>query len=314
MQFIRGLHNLKRQRKESVATIGNFDGVHLGHHAVLDQVKESTKNTDLLSTVVIFEPQPIEFFVPDKAPSRLTRLREKLQQFVLHDIDRVVCLRFDEKMAKLSATEFVDDILLDALAVKKLIVGDDFRFAKNREGDYQYLATVAQNKGFEVSQTHSYMLKAERVSSTLIRQSLANGDMLKATELLGRPYRISGRVVHGDKRGRKLGFATANIELHRYFSPVEGIFSGRVYGINDDPLDAVIYVGSRPVFQGKRVLLEVHILDFDENIYGRHLQVEFLEKLRDDEHFSSEQELIDQIHIDIEHARESLKFNNTNNS
>jgi riboflavin kinase / FMN adenylyltransferase len=310
MEFIRGLVDLQRQRKSCVATIGNFDGVHLGHHAVLDQLKESAKNADLLSTVVIFEPQPIEYFSPDKAPSRLTRLREKLQQFSVHDIDRVVCLKFDEKIANLSAAEFVDDILLNALAVKKLIIGDDFRFAKNREGDYQYLLNAAQKEGFEVSMTDSFTSDSERVSSTLIRHALANGDMSKATRLLGRPYRISGRVVHGDKRGRELGFATANIELHRYLSPVLGIFSARVFGIDDKPLDAVVYVGSRPVYKGKHVILEVHLLDFDDDLYGRHLQVELLEKLRGEGDFSSEEELVTQIQKDIVNARESLKLNN----
>lgn len=309
MKFIRGLHNLQLQRESCVATIGNFDGVHLGHHAVLDQVKESAKNSDLLSTVVIFEPQPIEYFAPEKAPSRLTRLREKLQQFAEHDIDRVVCLRFDEQMANLSATEFVDEILLNALAVKKLIIGDDFRFAKNREGNYSLLLSEAKEKGFEVNTTHSFTLESERVSSTLIRQALADGDMMRATRLLGRPYRISGRVVHGDKRGRKIGFATANIELHRYFSPVVGIFSGRVYGINNEPLDAAVYVGSRPVYEGEHVILEVHLLDFDGDLYGRHLQVELLEKLRGEGDFNSEQALIDQIHVDIENAKKSLKIN-----
>jgi riboflavin kinase / FMN adenylyltransferase len=310
MEFIRGLHNLERQRKECVATIGNFDGVHLGHHAVLDQVKENAKKLGLLSAVVIFEPQPIEYFAPDKAPSRLTRLREKLQQFSTHDIDRVVCLRFDEKMANLSAMEFVDEILLGALAVNKLIVGDDFHFAKDREGDYQYLLNAAKEKNFEVMMTQSFTSESERVSSTLIRQALANGDMIKATRLLGRPYRISGRVVHGDKRGRELGFATANIELHRYLSPVKGIFSGRVYGVGDQAHDAVVYVGSRPVYDGKRVILEVHLLDFDDDLYGRHLQVELLEKLRGEGNFSSEEELVQQVQKDIEAARQSLKLNN----
>lgn len=310
MQFIRGLHNLLLQRQECVTTIGNFDGVHLGHHAVLDQVKESAKINGLISTVVIFEPQPIEYFAPDKAPSRLTRLREKLQQFALHDIDRVVCLRFDEKLANLSANEFVDEILLKALVVKKLIIGDDFRFAKNREGDYQYLVNAAQDKEFDVTKTNSFILNGERVSSTLIRQTLADGDIEKTAQLLGRPYRISGRVAHGDKRGRKLGFATANIELHRYFSPIEGIFSGRVYGAGKDALAAIVYVGSRPVFKGKQVILEAHILDFDEDLYGRHLQIELVEKLRSDMHFASEKELVDQMHVDIEHARKSLKLNN----
>jgi len=278
----------------------------------LEQLKESAKSAGLLSTVLIFEPQPIEYFSPDKAPSRLTRLREKLQQLSRHDIDRVACLKFNKQIANLSAAEFVDEILLNTLAVKKLIIGDDFRFAKDREGDYQYLTGVAREKGFEVSMTNSFNSANERVSSTLIRQALDSGDMTKATRLLGRPYRISGRVVHGDKRGHKLGYATANIELHRYLSPVVGIFSGRVYGLGNEPLDAAVYVGSRPVYKGERVILEVHILDFDDDLYGRHLQVELLDKLRGDGDFNTEEELVKQIKKDVDNARNSLKLNNNN--
>ncbi len=310
MEFIRGLINLRRQTKSCAATIGNFDGVHLGHQKVLAQLKQTAKNAGVISTVVIFEPQPIEYFSPERAPSRLTRLREKLQQFSRHDIDRVVCLRFDEHIANLSAAEFVDDILRDALDVKELIIGDDFRFGKNRQGDYPYLFKAGAEKGFAVEKTDTFYLGNDRVSSTLIRQTLANGDMCKASDLLGRPYRISGRVVHGDKRGRRLGFATANIELHRYLSPVVGIFSGRVYGLENEPLDAVVYVGSRPVYKGEHVLLEVHILDYKGDLYGRHLQVELLEKLRGESDFISEEALVLQIEKDIEHARDSLKQNN----
>lgn len=306
MEFIRGLTNLKGRKIACAATIGNFDGVHLGHQAVLEQLKSSVEGSELISTVLIFEPQPIEFFSPDKAPSRLTRLREKLQQFEQHDIDRVVCLRFNDRIANLSAAEFVEEILVNALAVNRLIVGDDFRFAKNREGDYQYLIDAGRKSGFEVEMTGSFSIENERISSTLIRQALAKGDMTKATRMLGRPYRISGRVVHGDKRGCRLGFATANIELHRYLSPVVGIFSGHVYGVEQKPLDAVIYVGSRPVYKGEHVILEVHILDFDADLYGRHLQVEFLEKLRGESNFASEDDLVSQIREDINNARHSL--------
>ena len=307
MEYIRGLHNLQQYRKDCVATIGNFDGVHLGHQKVLEQLKKTARETSLISTVVIFEPQPIEFFSPGKAPSRLTRLREKLQQFSRHNIDRVVCLRFNQQFANLSAEQFVDDVLLKALAVKELIIGDDFHFGKNRQGNYNYLVDISSEKGFKVKTTNTLSCKSERVSSTLIRKALANGEMDKASELLGRPYRISGRVVHGNKRGRTLGFATANIELHRYFSPVVGIFSGRVHGIEDRTLDAIIYVGSRPVFKGKYDILEVHILDYKNDLYGRHLQVELLEKIRGDSDFISEEELIKQIKKDIEDTRISLK-------
>ncbi len=313
MEFIRGLTNLQRYRKNCAATIGNFDGVHLGHQKVLAQLRDVAKTSGLISTVVIFEPQPIEYFSPDKAPSRLTRLREKLQQFSRHNIDRVVCLRFNEQIANLSAAEFVDTILVDALSVKELIIGDDFRFGKNRQGDYSYLVNVAGEKGFNIDKTDTYSLATERVSSTLVRQALANGEMTKASKLLGRPYRISGRVVHGEKRGRKLGFATANIELHRYLSPVAGIFSGRVYGVDNKPLDAVVYVGSRPVYKGEHVILEVHILDFEGDLYGQHIQVELLEKLRGDDNLDSEQALLLQIEKDIENARNSFKRHNLMN-
>jgi riboflavin kinase/FMN adenylyltransferase len=313
MEFIRGLTNLQRYRNNCAATIGNFDGVHLGHQKVLAQLRDVAKQSGLISTVVIFEPQPIEYFSPEKAPSRLTRLREKLQQFSQHDIDRIVCLRFDEQIANLSATEFVDDILVNALSVKELIIGDDFRFGKNRQGDYSYLVNVAEDKGFNIDKTDTFSLGNERVSSTLIRQALANGEMTRASELLGRPYRISGRVVHGEKRGRKLGFATANIELHRYLSPVVGIFSARVFGVNNKPLDAVVYVGSRPVYKGERVILEVHILDFEGDIYGQHIQVELLEKLRGEGHLDSEEALLRQIEKDIENARNSFKRHNLMN-
>lgn len=309
MEFIRGLTNLQRQKKACVATIGNFDGVHLGHQAVLEQLKSSVEGSELISTVLIFEPQPIEFFSPDKAPSRLTRLREKLQQFDQHDIDRVVCLRFNGGIANLTAAAFVEEILVNALAIQGLIIGDDFRFAKNREGDYHTLIDAGKKYGFDVRMTKTFNTDGDRISSTLIRQALAKGDMTRATKMLGRPYRITGRVVHGDKRGQRLGFATANIELHRYLSPVVGIFSGRVYGIASEPLDAVIYVGSRPVYKGEDVILEVHILDFDADLYGKHLQVEFLEKLRGEGDFESEAALVAQIEKDINNARMSLERN-----
>ena len=306
MEFIRGLINLPDRQQACAATIGNFDGVHLGHQAVLDQLKEYANQAGLPSTVLIFEPQPIEFFAPDRAPSRLTRLREKLQEFRKHGVDRIVCLKFNREIANLTADEFVRRILVEGLQVQKLMIGDDFRFAKNREGDYQTLLNAGKQYGFEVRMMESFNCDEERISSTLIRQALADGDIEKANRMLGRPYRISGRVVHGDKRGRQLGFATANIELKRYQSPVSGIFSGHVYGIGDKPLDAVIYVGSRPVYKGTRVILEVHLLDFDQDIYGEQIQVEFLEKLRGEGNITTEHELIEQIQQDIHSARMSL--------
>ncbi len=311
MEFIHGLFNLYRQPKECVATIGNFDGVHLGHQLVLEQLKKTAKRFNLISTVLIFEPQPMEYFNSKASPSRLTRLREKLQQFSNYNIDRVVCLKFNQELANLSAIDFVDNILLKGLSAKKIIVGDDFRFAKNREGNYQYLLEVSQEKNFEVFKTDSYIEKGERVSSTLIRNALADGDINKANHYLGRPYTISGRVIHGNKRGKELGFPTINIELHRNLSPVSGIFVGYVHGIGEKSLDAVVYIGSRPVYKGERVLMEAHILEFDKDIYGRHIQVELIDKLRDDEHITSEYELIAQIKRDVDETKKYLKKYNS---
>ena len=307
MEFIHGLSNLYRQRKECVATIGNFDGVHLGHKLVLEQLKETAKRFDLISTVLIFEPQPMEYFNFETSPSRLTRLREKLQQFSNYNIDRVVCLKFNKELANLSALDFIDDILLKGLFAKKIIVGDDFRFSRNREGNYQYLLEVSHEKNFEVFKTGSYVENGERVSSTMIRNTLAKGDITNANHYLGRPYSISGKVVHGDKRGKKIGFPTINIELHRNSSPVSGIFAGYVHGIDEKSLDAVVYIGSRPVYKGGRILLEAHILEFDENIYGRHIRVELIDKLRNDDHITSEKELIEQIKKDIDKTKKCLK-------
>ncbi len=292
-----------------MATIGNFDGVHLGHQAVLTQLKSCARSGNAISCVLIFEPQPIEFFAPGKAPSRLTRLSEKIEQFERQQIDRVVCLKFNAALAALSPDNFVREILVDELAVKRLIIGDDFRFGKDRAGDYAFLVAAGRKYGFAVHNTDSLNMDGARISSTLIRKTLAGGDMARARRMLGRPYRISGRVAHGEKRGRRIGFATANIELHRYLSPLSGIFSARVYGASAEPLAAAVYVGRRPVYLGQRVILEVHILDFDRNLYGRRLQVEFLEKLRGEQDFDSETELIAQIGEDVMAVRRSLQTN-----
>ncbi len=307
MELIRGLHNFGNCSGACVATIGNFDGVHLGHQKILDQLKYEAMSSGLQSAVIIFEPQPIEFFAPERAPSRLTRLREKLEEFQRHDIDRVLCISFDEALANLSADDFIKQILVDGLKIKEIIVGDDFRFAKNREGDFNTLKNAGKQHGFNVEMMETFVCDDERISSTLIRQYLADGEIEKANRMLGRPYRITGRVIHGEKRGRDLGFPTANIELKRYLSPVHGIFSGRVHGLGEAGLDAVVYVGSRPVFNGEKEILEVHILDFNHTIYGERIQVEFIEKLRGDENFDSGEELIEQINKDIEKARISLQ-------
>ncbi len=305
MQVIRGLHNLRAEHRGCVATIGNFDGVHLGHQAVFRHLRQKAEAFGLPATVVTFEPQPMEYFAPDAAPARLTRMREKLQALKDAGIERVVLLEFGAKLAQMSADEFVRELLIDGLAVKYLFVGDDFRFGKGRTGDIDLLRRVGAGQGFEVENMNTFALGEERVSSTRIREALAQGDLEHACENLGRPYRICGRVAHGHARGRTIGFPTANINLHRKVSPLKGVYAVEVLGLGDSPLPGVANIGNRPTVEGDdRYLLEVHLFDFSDQIYGEHVQVEFRKKLRDEQKFDSFDALRQQIEHDAAAARE----------
>jgi len=307
MQVIRGLHNLRPEHRGCVATIGNFDGVHLGHQAVFRHLRERAEEHGLPTTVITFEPQPQEFFSPDKAPARLTRLREKLQVMKQSQIDRVMLLEFNAKLAAMRADAFVEQLLVKGLGVRFLYVGDDFRFGKGREGDFHTLERAGQEHGFEVASMDTFAVGRERVSSTRIRQALTEGDLQTAERLLGRPYRICGRVAHGDERGRTIGFPTANIDLHRRVSPLHGVFAVTVYGPGDGPLPGVANIGTRPTVRGDtRYLLEVHLFDFDRRIYGAHVEVEFRRKLRDEQRFDSFEALRRQIEQDAQAARACL--------
>lgn len=303
MQVIRGLHNLTSAQQGCAATIGNFDGVHLGHQAVLGQLAERAGDLGLPTTVIVFEPQPQEYFTPEQAPPRLTRLREKLVALRRFSVDRVLCIPFDREFAELSAEEFVQLVLVDGLGVRYLVVGDDFRFGKGRAGDFDFLARAGQCEGFQVAHMHSFELDGARVSSTRIRAALRAGDLRAAEQMLGRSYRMLGRVAHGDKRGRTIGFPTANLFLHRRNTPVQGVFAVELYGLEREPLYGVANVGTRPTVDGTRSLLEVHLLDFAGDIYGRHVAVDFVHKIRAEKKFSSFDELKLQIQRDVEQAR-----------
>jgi len=281
MELIRGLQNIRPEHHGCVATIGNFDGVHLGHQAVLGQLAEKAAELNLATTLITFEPQPMEYFVPDKVPARLTRFREKILALQRYSVNRVCCLSFNEKLANLSATDFIEQILVQKLGVKYLVVGDDFCFGKNRSGTFATLVAAGKKYGFQVVSMHTFNIDDERVSSTRIRHALEAGNMNVAEKLLGRRYRMSGRVAHGEKLGRELGFPTANIHLHRHASPVQGIFVVEVFGLDDlnqtsQPLQGVASVGTRPTVNETKALLEVFLFDFDQDIYGRHIQVSFL--------------------------------------
>lgn len=303
MELVRGLHNLRPEHRGCAATIGSFDGIHLGHQAVLTQLAAHGRERRLPVTLITFEPQPREYFMPQEAPPRLTRFREKLEVLQHCGVDRVVCLRFNAYLASLTADEFIQRIMLDGLAVKYLVVGDDFRFGKGRIGDYALLEQAGKTHGFPVVTMPTFNIGNHRVSSTRIRVALNKGDFNSAEALLGRPYWMSGRVAHGDKRGRTIGFPTANIFMHRNAVPVNGVFAVEMCGIDDRPIAGVANVGTRPTVDGSRALLEVHLFDFDRDIYGRHVQVSFMKKLRPERKFESFELLKRQIELDAEQAR-----------
>ncbi|EXJ16644.1 Riboflavin kinase [Imhoffiella purpurea] len=309
------MHNLRPADRGCVATIGNFDGVHLGHRAVFRRLLARGREMGLPATVIIFEPQPMEFFAPAAAPARLTRLREKLAAIRDDGIERVMLLEFGPRLATMDARDFVQRLLLDGLGVEFLLVGDDFRFGHGRAGDYELLREMGEQaqdngQGFEVANLHTIVHGEERISSTRVRDALARGDLMQAQHLLGRPYRIRGRVAHGDKRGRSIGFPTANIDLHRRVSPVSGVFAVTVEGIEGSPWPGVANIGSRPTVDGRGDRLEVHLFDFDRQIYGQHLSVEFKLKLRDEKRFESFAALKEQIQRDAATARDFLNSTN----
>jgi riboflavin kinase/FMN adenylyltransferase len=307
MEVIRGLHNLRPRHRGCVATLGNFDGVHLGHQAVIGQLAEKAQELKLPTLVMIFEPQPLEYFRPDQTPARLTRLREKLMALRRYSVDRALVVRFDRAFAAMTAEDFMERVLVEKLGVRYLVVGDDFRFGRERRGDFAMLAAAGRRHGFPVVNLHTYAIDGERVSSTRVRERLAAGDLAGAERLLGRPYRMSGRVAHGDKIGRRLGIPTANIHLHRRETPVRGIFVIEAFGIEGEPWPGVASIGTRPTVNGTRVLLEVHLFDFDRNIYGAHVHVNFLHKLREEKRFDSIDEMVRRIHEDSAQAREYFR-------
>jgi riboflavin kinase/FMN adenylyltransferase len=285
-------------------TIGNFDGVHLGHQAMIERVTRAARERALASCVMTFEPHPRELFAPDQAPTRLTSLREKLELFAELDLGAVLVCRFDYDFARIAAEEFVERILVRGLAVRWLLVGDDFRFGARRTGDFDLLARAGRDHGFEVARMETCAVDGVRVSSTAVREQLAAGDLDGAARLLGRPYSISGRVVRGDRLGVQLGFPTANVRLEHNRPPVMGIFVVEVQGLAPAPLPGVASLGVRPTVKaGGAPTLEVHLFDFDRDIYGRRVQVRFLHKLRDEEKYPDLATLTAAIGRDVESAK-----------
>ncbi|THF60605.1 bifunctional riboflavin kinase/FAD synthetase [Pseudothauera rhizosphaerae] len=302
MQVFRGIPPHASQG--SVLTIGNFDGVHRGHQALLQLLTAKARALGLPAVVLTFEPHPREFFSPVDAPARLSTLREKLLLLAAAGVDRVHVCRFDARLAALSADAFIDDILIGGLHVRHLFIGDDFRFGARRQGDFAMLAAAGMQRGFGVEAMPTLDVAGERVSSSAVRAALAEGDMDHAARLLGRPYGIAGRVIHGDKLGRTLGYPTANIQMKHRKPALSGVYAVTVEGLAERPVAGVANVGVRPTVTGtRRPTLEVHLFDWQQDCYGAHLRVHFLRKQRDEMRFASLDALTAQIVRDAEDAR-----------
>lgn len=301
MKILRGLHSHDAQ--PVALTIGNFDGVHLGHQALLNELLEVGQARGLQTAVVIFEPHPREYFMPQQAPARLTSMREKLEFFSGLGIDRVHVCRFNAHFAQMSAEDFIN-VLHEKMSARFVLIGDDFRYGSGRSGDFALMEQIAARLGFAVQAVHSVKHDGVRISSTAVRAALAAGQLRPAQRYLGRHYSISGRVVHGDGMGRKLGFPTANIQLKHNRPPLSGIYVVNAHAEGLGVLQGVASLGVRPtVKHDDKPVLEVHLFEFSQQIYGKHLRVEFLQKLRDEEKYPDVATLIRQIALDVEQAK-----------
>lgn len=309
MQVIRSWHNVMPAHHGCVASIGNFDGMHLGHQQLLKNLTLLSQQYQLPSQVLIFEPQPAEYFRQEKCPARLMRMREKIHALRQCGVDRLLINYFNKEFAQIPADKFVQDYLVKRLGIRHIIVGDDFRFGFNRLGHIDLLNLLGAQNGFIAETMPVFEVNGQRVSSTQIREFLATGNLAKARQFLGRNYRLSGRVAHGEKLGRTIGFPTANIHLRRLLSPIQGIFAVQVYGLKDKPVAGAASIGTRPTVKGEHVLLEVHLLDFDQDMYGQYIEVEFIEKIRDEQEFLSVEDMRLQIVEDVQRCRAVLSLN-----
>lgn len=314
MELIRGLHNLRPRHHGCVATIGAFDGVHRGHQALLGELIARGRQMGLPSCVICFEPLPREYFAPVESPARLMSFREKFVALRELGIDRVLRIRFDKSFSNMTAEDFIEQIFIKSLGVQFLVAGDDFRFGRGREGDFDYLQQAGKQFGFEVTDTPTFAIDGERVSSSRIREALEAADFATAERLLGRPYKISGKVIYGRQLGRTLGYPTANLQLRRLRAAMSGVYAVQVKGT--DPVDqgkswpAVVNVGTRPTVDDSiTAILEAHLLDYTGNLYGKHLDMVFRHRLRDEQKFEGLEELKSAIENDEAACREYFGLN-----
>lgn len=289
-----------------VATIGNYDGVHIGHQYILKQVTQYQKKTRLPSLIITFEPSPSEYFLQTRAAPRLTSFREKAELFFKYGIENILCLRFDKDLANMPAQRFIQEILINKLHIKYLVTGDDFAFGNNRIGGFEMLQEYTA-QDLITEKIPSISAGGTKASSTHIRQALAAGNFKLAKLLLGRPYSISGHVAHGKHLGHLLGFPTANIYLRQKTTPLNGVYAAKVKGIGSKTLNSLVNIGFRPTVDGTNFILEVHILDFNKNIYGKKLKIEFLQKIRDEKKFANLELLRQQIAADVDKGKTLFK-------
>jgi len=312
MKLIRGLQNIPKDLTNTAVTVGDFDGVHLGHQTVIHKLKDEAQKRNLKTVLICFEPQPVEFFWKEKAQGRIMRLREKLIAFKKLNLDYVLCLPFNAKMANLNPEEFVTQLLVDALGCNLLVIGDDFCCGKKRAGNADVLHILGAKYHFELIQLQTFVIEHARDSSTRIRKALSQGAFHLVEELLGQQYSLNGKVIHGDARGKELGYPTANIALQPYKMALTGIFVVEVDGLGNKPSQGVANIGVRPTFKNKGFILEVYLLDFDQDIYGKTLNVRFLKKVRNEMKFDSLEDLKKQMAEDVEVARNYLSKRKVN--
>lgn len=296
LELIQHLQDLEVGQQGAIVTLGNFDGVHIAHQAMIKAIVSQAQQAGVPSMVILFEPQPAEFFT-NTPPARLSTLVEKCQVIESLGVDFVLCLSFDATLASMSAHEFVKTILVDKLKIKHILVGDDFRFGHQREGDYSLLSRLGEDFGFTTESMHSIMGDGLRVSSTGVREALKQGDFEAAARLLGRSYTMRGQVVHGDERGRLLGYPTANVEPGRKVLPVLGVFAVKVHGLGS-VYRGMANVGTRPTVDGLKTLIEVNLFDFNDTLYDKNIEIEFCKKIRDEQRFPSVDALKAQLNLD----------------
>ncbi|AFP85772.1 riboflavin kinase/FMN adenylyltransferase [secondary endosymbiont of Heteropsylla cubana] len=314
MELIRGIHNLHARHHGCVLTIGNFDGFHRGHQALISELRSEGQRRNLPVMAIIFEPQPQEYFSKSAAPARLTLLRDKVKYLATAKVDIIVCVHFNKRFSSINAYRFLTDYLVKKIGVRLISIGCDFRFGSGRQGDFMLLQQVGKETGFEVMKSTTHIVGNQRVSSTRVRNALSQDQLEEAEILLGHPYQLSGRVVYGDALGRTIGFPTANLSLNGRRVALNGVYVVEVLGLTNKPVPGIANIGNRPTVSGLNQKIEVHLLDINKNIYGYHLDIIIKKKVRQEKRFPSLESLKQQIANDVISARHYFEFEKPQNS